>query len=141
MSDKGVKIIVTAAHVAGHKESTEFTAPVDKDAYMTEPQKWSSAATFAKRNAFCNAFGILTGDEDTDANFQEKGKKAHINTDVIFEEAKKLIADSDTLENFYKRTSTKEFLNKSKDVNDKQRIELRKLYKEKEVELQQNESA
>jgi hypothetical protein len=32
-----------------------------------------SARTFAMRYAFCNAFGILTGDEDTDARKVENG--------------------------------------------------------------------
>jgi hypothetical protein len=34
---------------------------------MNEPQRFASALTFAKRYAFCNAFGILTGDEDDNA--------------------------------------------------------------------------
>jgi len=54
-------------HELGHSESSTFMAPVDKDAYMTEPQKYASALTYAKRYAFCNALGILTGDEDDDA--------------------------------------------------------------------------
>jgi hypothetical protein len=35
---------------------------------MTTPQKFASALTFAKRYAFCNVLGILTGDKDDDAN-------------------------------------------------------------------------
>ena len=34
---------------------------------MSQTQVEAAALTFAKRYAFCNAFGILTGDEDTDA--------------------------------------------------------------------------
>ena len=41
--------------------------PVDAGAYMNEAQKAASALTFAKRYSFCNAFGILTGDEDDDS--------------------------------------------------------------------------
>lgn len=54
-------------HVAGHSESSSFTIPIDPDAFMTGAQKFASALTFAKRYAFINAFGILTGDEDDDA--------------------------------------------------------------------------
>lgn len=54
-------------HVLGHSETSTFMAPIDKDAYMNEPQKYASANTYAKRYAFCNGTGILTGDEDDDA--------------------------------------------------------------------------
>ena len=40
--------------------------PIDKDAFMNSQQQYGSASTFSKRYAFCNAFGILTGDEDND---------------------------------------------------------------------------
>ena len=40
--------------------------PIDKDGFMNTPQKFASALTYAKRYAFCNAFGILTADEDDD---------------------------------------------------------------------------
>jgi hypothetical protein len=41
---------------------------------MTDTQKYGARNTFAKRYAFMNALGILTGDEDTDA--RELTKKA-----------------------------------------------------------------
>lgn len=63
----GISATVQISHIMGHSEYSSFEVPMDKDAYMTEPQKWSSAATFAKRIAFCNGFGIITGDEDDDA--------------------------------------------------------------------------
>jgi len=78
--DKGITVSVTVVHIGGHSKDTKFSVPVDKDAYMNEPQKWASAQTFAKRYAFCNAFGILTGDSDDDGqssgeNEVEKKKK------------------------------------------------------------------
>jgi hypothetical protein len=54
-------------HKLGHSETSSFNIPVDKDGYMTIPQKVASALTFAKRYALCDALGISTGDEDTDA--------------------------------------------------------------------------
>jgi hypothetical protein len=63
-----VTAICLAHHVAGHSESTDFTVPIDHEAYMNEPQKVASALTYASRYAFRNAFGIMTGDEDDDAN-------------------------------------------------------------------------
>jgi len=59
-------------HEAGHSEVFVFKVPIGQEAYMTEVQKFGARATFAKRQAFCNAFGITTGDEDTDATQTDK---------------------------------------------------------------------
>jgi hypothetical protein len=64
--------ICTVTHELGHSEQSKFQVPIDKDSYMNAQQQFASALTFAKRYAFCNAFGILTGDEDDDAT--------HLNT-------------------------------------------------------------
>lgn len=60
--------ICVVNHVDGHSVETSFTVPIDPDAYMSDQQKVASASTYAKRYAFCNAFGIMTADEDNDAN-------------------------------------------------------------------------
>lgn len=62
-------------HVNGYEEETSFTVPIDTDSYMSAPQKVGAARTFALRYAFCNAFGILTSDEDTDAATFDDGVK------------------------------------------------------------------
>ena len=77
-----VTAICKVTHTLGHSELSSFKVPVDKDSYMSQPQKFAAALTFAKRYAFCNAFGILTGDEDTDANF-EKFDKEPVAEDVM----------------------------------------------------------
>jgi hypothetical protein len=59
--------ICTVHHVGGHSESSEFRAPIERTARMNDMQKAASAQTYAKRYAFCNALGILTGDDDDDA--------------------------------------------------------------------------
>lgn len=71
-----IKAICTVKHRAGHSENSTFRVPIDKEAYMTAPQKVGAALTFAKRYAFCNAFGIITGDQDNDANDTEEEKSA-----------------------------------------------------------------
>jgi hypothetical protein len=63
-----VGAICISHHVDGHSEETQFAVPIDHEAYMNEPQKVASALTYASRYAFRNAFGIMTGDEDDDAN-------------------------------------------------------------------------
>lgn len=60
--------ICVVKHVAGHSEESSFEVPSGGGtAIMSGPQKVAAALTFAKRYAFCNAFGIMTGDEDNDA--------------------------------------------------------------------------
>ncbi len=70
-----VRAICIVTHVLGHSESSDFDVPVDTEGYMTQPQKFASALTFAKRYSLCNALGISTGDEDTDATDVGKEKK------------------------------------------------------------------
>lgn len=55
------------SHSSGHSETSSFEIPIEKEAFMGDAQKSGSALTYAKRYAFCNAFGIMTGDKDDDA--------------------------------------------------------------------------
>lgn len=66
-SDGMLTVYCVAKHISGHSETSKFSVPIGNEQYMTDVQKYGARATFAKRYAFCNAFGILTGDEDTDA--------------------------------------------------------------------------
>lgn len=65
IADKLVKAVCTVK-CAGHETTSEFQVPIDVESHMNLSQRYASALTFAKRYAFCNAFGILTADEDTD---------------------------------------------------------------------------
>lgn len=62
-----VTAVCRTIHREGHSETSTFKVPVNADSYMNEAQKVASALTFCSRYAFRNAFGILTGDEDDDA--------------------------------------------------------------------------
>jgi len=62
-----VTAVCTITHALGHSNTSQLRVPIEVDAYMNEAQKVASALTFAKRYAFCGAFGILTGDEDDDS--------------------------------------------------------------------------
>jgi hypothetical protein len=65
--DKEVVAKCIVRHNAGHSESSDMTVPLGgKTGIMSDTQVVAAAITFAKRYAFCNAFGILTGDPDTD---------------------------------------------------------------------------
>lgn len=65
---KMVKITCIVKHRDGHSEEYEMEVPLGtKTQIMSDTQVVAAASTFAKRYAFCNAFGILTGDDDNDA--------------------------------------------------------------------------
>lgn len=61
-----VLAICTVKHSQGHRQSSKFEVPIQTDAFMSEPQKFASALTFAKRYAFINALGLMTAEDDTD---------------------------------------------------------------------------
>lgn len=65
--EKMLTVACIVKHINGHSETSRFAVPIGNEQYMTDVQKYGARSTFAKRYAFCNAFGILTGDEDTDA--------------------------------------------------------------------------
>ena len=68
-----IKVVIKVTHSAGHSELTEMTVPLgNKTDIMSQTQVVAAAQTFAKRYAFCNAFGILTSDEDNEAMLKEK---------------------------------------------------------------------
>ena len=74
-NDSGaITAVCSITHRLGYSQSSEFKIPIDTEGYMTAPQKVASALTFAKRYSLCNALGISTGEEDTDAN--DVGKEA-----------------------------------------------------------------
>ena len=65
--EKYVTATCLAKHALGHSEGSNFSVPLgNRTNAMSDTQQVAAALTFAKRYAFCNAFGILTGDEDTD---------------------------------------------------------------------------
>jgi len=69
--DEGaLEAVCKVYHEAGHMESSRFSVPIEPPKFMSKPQTFGAASTFAKRYAFCNALGILTGDEDNDAQGQ-----------------------------------------------------------------------
>lgn len=75
VTPESVKATCKITHTLGHSETSQFAVPVDKEGYMSAPQKVASALTFAKRYAFVNSLGILTGDEDVDATDVQKDKE------------------------------------------------------------------
>lgn len=84
-------------HVLGHSQENSFVVPIGTEQYMSDVQKFGARATFAKRYAFCDGFGIMTGDGDTDATresledddhqpAQTKGERFNQSTGEIYPE-------------------------------------------------------
>lgn len=88
--EKNVEAICTVTHILGHSEESGFKVAIGSEEYMTDAQKYGARNTLAKRYAFCNAFGILTGDEDTDDDGNKDNKKkppqkpSNIKSDIMF---------------------------------------------------------
>jgi len=69
-----MKVVAKLTHSLGHSETSTFEIPISQDQYMTEPQKYASAQTYAKRYTLINVLGLATSDEDTDATDVGKEK-------------------------------------------------------------------
>jgi len=82
IKEGAVKVACIVKHKAGHSEMSDMEVPLGtRTDIMSAPQQTAATMTFAKRYAFCNALGIMTGDEDTDAieeGSKESDKKATI---------------------------------------------------------------
>lgn len=68
IDDKMFTATVRVAHIAGHSEESDFSIPIGTEQFMSDVQKFGARSTFAKRYAFLNAFGIMTGDEDQESS-------------------------------------------------------------------------
>lgn len=63
----GAQVVTcTAHHIGGWQSSASFRTPIEWESYMSDVQKQGSSLTFGKRYAFCQVFGIMTGEEDRD---------------------------------------------------------------------------
>lgn len=68
-----VKSTCIIKHKLGHSESSDMEVPLGAQTkIMNRSQVVAAAMTFSKRYAFCNAFGIMTGDDDTDGKIDTK---------------------------------------------------------------------
>lgn len=70
---KDTKLIVSVkiTHSSGHQEISRLAVPwLDSGGSKSPAQEAASAYTVAKRHAFCNAFNILTRDQDDDGSGQ-----------------------------------------------------------------------
>jgi len=69
--ESAIVVYCKVKHIQGHTETSQIQISKETTTKMNASQQSGAATTYGKRYAFCNAFGILTGDEDTDARPQE----------------------------------------------------------------------
>lgn len=74
--EKTVTSVCIVRHAMGHSEASDMTVPIGSGTgVMSAAQTVAAALTFAKRYAFLNALGIMTGDEDSEVALQESQLK------------------------------------------------------------------
>lgn len=77
-------------HVEGHVEDTVFPIPLlRKTGMMNNTHQLAGTFTYGKRYAFCNALGIMTGDEDRDG----REYKVELVSSVTLLRMRKLLQD------------------------------------------------
>jgi len=90
---QGVLITCIVNHADGYSEESQIDLPYgQKTRVMSDTQVRAAAVTYGKRYAFCNAFGIMTGDEDIDG--QGGYKTITVATDQQMEKLQGIIAKS-----------------------------------------------
>jgi len=65
--DNTLDVICRVHHIQGHSQSARFPVPVDRGTRMNAAQQVGAALTYGRRYALTAALGIVTADEDTDA--------------------------------------------------------------------------
>ena len=81
--EEHIKVVCKLIHIHGHSEKSTFDIPIVKSEYMSSPQSYATAQSYAKRYTLLNVLGIGTADEDTDAtdtdnNSTAKSQKSRI---------------------------------------------------------------
>ena len=61
-----LSVTCTLRHQNGHKETATFACPVDGSPAMSQPQKYASTLTFARRYSLIQVLGLTTAEPDRD---------------------------------------------------------------------------
>jgi len=80
-----MKVSCKLTHILGHSENSDFEIPIIDSQFMSQPQSYATAQSYAKRYTLLNVLGIATADEDTDATDtgKDKGPK-DIKSQIVF---------------------------------------------------------
>lgn len=78
-----ITVTCTLRHLNGHSERATFKCPVDGQESMSEPQKYASTLTFARRYSLIEILGLTTCDADDDAAKKPKAGTGRINPERV----------------------------------------------------------
>jgi hypothetical protein len=90
-TDARLTTTAVLSHTGGHREETQFSAPIDSTGSKNNVQGWGSSFSYGKRYTGTAILNITTKGEDDDG--QAAGEKASTAT---IDEIEKLIADTGT---------------------------------------------
>jgi ERF superfamily len=93
-AENAVIVYCKIKHIAGHKEVSKAKISHETTSKMNSSQQDGSSMTYGKRYALCNALGILTGDEDTDAATPKQNTQIKSSNDVKQEKEPKVAKDT-----------------------------------------------
>lgn len=83
--EKHIEVTCKLTHKLGHSETSTFAIPIVESQFMTSPQSYATAQSYAKRYTLLNVLGIGTADEDTDSTDTGKDKDAKsVKARIIF---------------------------------------------------------
>jgi len=76
LKDRMLTVIASVHHAQGHSASSTFSVPLDSETRMSPSQAMGSALTYARRYAMCAALGIVTAEDDDDAQTTQPAPRA-----------------------------------------------------------------
>ena len=74
--DHHIKVVCALTHIAGHIQHSSFDVPIVESQFMSSPQSYATAQSYAERYTLLNVLGIATADEDTDSADTDNNKEA-----------------------------------------------------------------
>lgn len=132
--EKMLTAVCIVTHKDGHTEESSFSIPIGAEQYMSDVQKYGARSTFAKRYAFTNAFGIMTGDGDNDGQGASSTPPAAVNPEFLTK-----IREMINVSGIPEEKILKKFMADSLDqIDEKRLLILAKSLQEKISELNRN---
>lgn len=64
--EQHIKVVCKLTHLLGHTEKSSFDVPIVESNFMSSPQSYATAQSFAKRYTLLNVLGIGTAEDDND---------------------------------------------------------------------------
>ena len=100
--EEHIKVVCKLTNISGHSEKSTFDIPIVQSQFMTSPQSYATAQSYAKRYTLLNVLGIGTADEDTDATDSDNNAEPQSQKSKIILLLRKLGRKTETKEEIEK---------------------------------------